>query len=264
METTKPVIYFIHGMWCGPWVWENYLNFFTKQGFEYFNEPLIYHGKDRGNHEKLGKTSVATYAETTAEKIKKIGRPCVVIGHSMGALIAPLAAQRIHSLGLVKSMVLINPALPGGIIGINFELVINGFKSIIFSPKLFGRQAVKQSFEEAQWSFFNCLPENQHWPIYKKLGYESSQAILEIGFWLVWPKWHKAIEVDVKKINMPILVVAGQEDRITPAVNSLKAASYYNEAGFYSYEGHAHWIISEPGWEKVAQEISTWIKALTT
>ena len=39
-----------------------------------------------------------------------------------------------------------------------------------------------------------------------------------------------------------------------------KIAKKYSHADYKEYDNHAHWIMNEPGWEKIAQDIYEWIK----
>ena len=70
----------------------------------------------------------------------------------------------------------------------------------------------------------------------------------------------KRPRIDEKKIDVPVLVVAGAEDRITPAsVNRKIAHKYKNVATYMEFPHHAHWIFGEPGWETVAGHIHFWL-----
>ena len=53
--------------------------------------------------------------------------------------------------------------------------------------------------------------------------YESGRAAFEIGFWLL--DLGKASYVDESKVTCPVLVIAGAEDRITPASVVKKTAN---------------------------------------
>ena len=65
------------------------------------------------------------------------------------------------------------------------------------------------------------------------------------------------------KITCPVLIVAGAEDRIVPTSVTRKIALKYNQVATYKeFDHHAHLIIGEPGWEKVARFVNDWIKKL--
>jgi pimeloyl-ACP methyl ester carboxylesterase len=60
------------------------------------------------------------------------------------------------------------------------------------------------------------------------------------------------------------LVVSGAEDRITPASVVRKVADKYKAVSTYKeFENHAHWVIGEPGWEKIAEFVSDWLKQVS-
>ena len=88
--------------------------------------------------------------------------------------------------------------------------------------------------------------------------YESGRAGCEIGLWLFDRKG--ASRVDESQVTCPVLVIAGSEDRITPASvvrnigRKYKAVSTYKE-----FSNHAHWVLGEPGWERITEYISGWL-----
>ena len=96
---------------------------------------------------------------------------------------------------------------------------------------------------------------------YKKFVYESGRAAAEIGFWYL--DSNGAAKVDDTKVTCPVLVIAGAEDRITPASVVRKVAKIYKTVSTYEeFENHAHWVIGEEGWENIAAYISDWIDGL--
>ena len=69
-------------------------------------------------------------------------------------------------------------------------------------------------------------------------------------------------KVDESKVTCPVLVVAGAEDRITPASVVSKVAEKYRNATYKEFPNHAHWIMAEPGWQEVAEYIDGWLTQL--
>src|SRR5438876_5139321 len=66
------------------------------------------------------------------------------------------------------------------------------------------------------------------------------------------------VPVDAARVQCPMLVVAGREDRITPARMVRKIAQKYR-AELRVYDGHAHMVLLEPGWELIAGEVASWL-----
>jgi alpha-beta hydrolase superfamily lysophospholipase len=70
----------------------------------------------------------------------------------------------------------------------------------------------------------------------------------------------KANKVDDSKVTCPVLVIAGAEDRITPASVVRKVAKKYKSVSTYKeFENHAHWVLGEPGWQEVAGYVKDWL-----
>jgi len=83
---------------------------------------------------------------------------------------------------------------------------------------------------------------------------ESGRAVREIGFWAFDVR--AASRVKPGTVQCPLLIIGASEDRITPAKVVKKTADKYAHVATYKeYQNHAHSIIWEKGWEKVAEDI---------
>jgi len=244
----------IHGMWGGSWCWENFKPYFEERGYQCYTPTLRYHDidpKDRPDPE-LGTTSLLDYAQDLEEFIRNLDEKPLLMGHSMGGLLAQILGAR----GLATGLVLLTPASPSGINALKFS-VIKSFWSVL-TKWGFWRNPHRLSFEAAVYSMMHLLPEVDQKAACERFVFESGRAATEIGFWLFDSKG--AARVDESKITCPVLVVSGVEDRITPASISRKVANKYKTVSTYKeFENHGHWIIGEPGWEKIAEIVSDWI-----
>jgi poly(3-hydroxyalkanoate) synthetase len=102
------------------------------------------------------------------------------------------------------------------------------------------------------------LPVEERRYIYDRIVWESGRVATEIGFWFVGVK---GAQVDSSKLTCPLLIISGSEDNVTPAKVVKKVAEKYKPLYTYmEFGGHAHWIIREPGWEKVAAYVYTWLE----
>jgi pimeloyl-ACP methyl ester carboxylesterase len=250
-------IIMIHGMWGSGWYWENYKKYFEAKGYKCFVPTLRYHNVNPKSapHKELGTTSILDYAADLEKLIKEIGGQPIIIGHSMGGLIAQILASR----GLTSTAVLLAPASPRGILALQ-PSVIKSFWSVLFRWA-FWKTPMRQTFKEAVYSMLHLLPQEQQKQTYKRFVYESGRAAFEIGFWLLDGK--RATEVDEKKVTCPMLIIVGTEDRITPtAVVKQVHKKYKNNSTYIELKKHAHWIMGEPGWEEVAKLIHVWLKRL--
>jgi len=250
---TKKIV-MIHGMWGGGWYWENFRNFFEDKGFQCYTPTLRHHDVDPKDKppSDLGSTSLLDYAQDLEKFVRNLDEKPIIMGHSMGGLLAQILGAR----GLASALVLLTPASPSGIFALKFS-VIKSFWSALTTWG-FWENPTRIPFEAAVYATMHLLPENERKPLYDKFVYESGRAACEIGFWFLDPKG--AAKVDENKVNCPVLVIAGSEDRITPASVVKKVANKYKTVATYKeFENHAHWIILENGWQNVAALASDWI-----
>ncbi len=248
-------IVMIHGMWGSSWYWERYKKFFESKGYTCTTPVLRYHDMDPKAvpEAELGRTSLLDYAEDLEKEIKKLPSKPVLMGHSMGGLLSQMLAER----GLAKAIVLLTPASPSGILALRMS-VIKSFWSVM-ARWGFWKKPMRQTFDEAVYSMMHLLPLEEQKSSYEKFVYESGRAAFEIGFWLF--DGRGASKVDESRVKCPVLVIAGQEDRITPASVVRNVAEKYKSVSTYKeFEHHAHWVVAEPGWQDVAGYAEEWLK----
>ncbi len=244
----------IHGMWGGSWSWDNYKTFFEKRGYHCITTTLRHHDINplAPPDSMLGTTSLLDYVNDLEQEILQLGTKPIVMGHSMGGLLAQILASR----DLAKALVLLTPAAPSGILSLS-PSSIKSFWSVL-TKWGFWKTPNRQNFNEAVYSLLHLMPTDQQKIIFDKFVYESGRAATEMGFSFLDP--HKTASVDASKVTCPVLVIAGSEDRITPAVVVEKIAKKYEPLSTYKcFDDHAHWVIGEPGWQEIAGFVSAWL-----
>ncbi|MGB2827487.1 MAG: hypothetical protein WBC50_04735, partial [Dehalococcoidales bacterium] len=81
------------------------------------------------------------------------------------------------------------------------------------------------------------------------------------GLWFL--DSNRASEVDASKVTCPALVIGGTQDRLVPASTVRKIARRYKGlATYHEYADHAHKILTEPGWQDIAEDIAGWFKTV--
>jgi pimeloyl-ACP methyl ester carboxylesterase len=247
-------IVMIHGMWGSGWYWGNFKGFFESKGYQCVVPTLRFHDMDPNGvpDPRLGTTSLLDYAEDLEKLIRELQVRPILMGHSMGGLLAQILGSR----GLAKALVLLTPASPRGIIALKSSVIKSFWSSL--TTWGFWRKPFRQTFDEAVYSMLNQMPSESWKSIYNQFVYESGRAAFEIGFWLFDSKM--AAGVDESKITCPILIVAGKEDRITPVSVIRKVAEKYKRVSTYKeFSDHAHWVIGETGWQEIAAYIEQWL-----
>ena len=249
-------IFMIHGMWGGPWYWEKYRGVFESQGYRCLATTLPHHDMDpRGSPDpRLGTTSLLDYADALEQEVKGLGAKPILMGHSMGGLLAQMLAAR----GLAKAAILLSPAPPAGIFVLR-PSVIRSFWSVQ-TKWGFWRKPMRQTFGEAVYSMLHLMPEAEQKEAYGNFVYESGRAASEIGYWFLDPR--SASRVDASAVTCPMLVVAGAEDRIVPAPVVRQIAKKFGAVSTYrEFAHHAHWVVTEPGWQDVAEYVGGWLRS---
>ena len=247
-------IVMIHGMWSGGWYWENYGRFFTDRGYDCLTPTLRFHDVDPKEppHPELGTTSLLDYAADLEDEIRKLDHQPIIMGHSMGGLLALILGSR----GLARALVLLTPAPPRGIPALKLSS-IRGFWSCLTTWG-FWRKPCRQTYGEAVYSTMNLLPPEEQKETYDKLVFESGRAAFEIGLWFL--DRNRASEVDASRITCPVLVIGSAHDRMMPASIVKKIADKYQGIATYrEYADHAHKVIMEPGWQDAAEDIDDWL-----
>jgi pimeloyl-ACP methyl ester carboxylesterase len=243
----------IHGMFGGDWCWSNYRSYFEAKGYHCITPTLRFHDTDPKEppDPRLGTTSVLDYVEDLEKEIKKTESLPILMGHSMGGLIAQILGSR----GLAKALILLTPASPSGILALR-PSVVRSFLSTLTKWE-FWKKPVKLTFHEAVYSMLHLLPQEEQRRIYHKFVHESGRAVFEIGFWLF--DSGKASRVEAAKVGCPILIVSGALDRVTPATVNQKIANKYRSANLKVFPQNAHWVVGEPGWEHITAYVSNWM-----
>jgi pimeloyl-ACP methyl ester carboxylesterase len=247
----------IHGMWGGAWYWKRFRTFFQERGYHCIVPDLRYHDVEPGAapHPELGTTGLLDYAYDLEELLRGLDETPIIMGHSMGGLLAQMLASR----GLADAAVLLAPASPHGILALR-PSVISSFWSGL-TRWGFWRRPLIQTFDEAVYGMLHLLSREDQQATYDRFVHESGRAATEIGFWIFDRK--KAAYVDQRLVTCPVLVVSGAQDRITPASVSRRVAAKYESVSTHrEFPDHAHWVIAEPGWEEIAEYVSGWLEAL--
>ena len=253
---TKSIV-MIHGMWGGAWHWENFKQFFEEKGYQCHTPTLRYHDIDPQDTPSpdLATTSVLDYAQDLEEYIRGLDEKPLLMGHSMGGLLAQILTAR----GIACGAVLLCPAPPSGINNVTWS-TIKSFRDI-YTTWRFWQKPNRLSFKTAVYALLHLIPESEQKPLYEKFVYESGWAYFEMAYW--YTGLTNASKVDETKVTCPVLVVAGTHDRATPASACRKVAVKYGPVSTYKeFENHAHWVIGEPGWENIAEFIADWINQI--
>jgi pimeloyl-ACP methyl ester carboxylesterase len=238
------MLFMIHGMWVTSDMWGNYRDFFELRGYP-TKAPTLLHHRKFPYPEELKDTHIMDYVQQCVKEIEDMEAKPIILGHSLGGLIG----QKLAELGLAQTLVLIAPAPPRGISPLSRSVLWTYIRSI---PKIILGEPFKLPLSKARYGVMNSLSVEEQDRLYSQFVYESAWAPREIVM--------GSISVDASKITCPVLVIAGVQDRAIPIKIAKKIAGKYH-ASYIEYPGYCHCgLIHGPGWQKVAQGITSWIE----
>jgi len=244
----------VHGMWSRPSAWDNFRAFFEARGYRVV-VPALRHRAEPGAepHPELGVTSIADYADDLAAEIRNLDRKPVIIGHSMGGLLAQILAAR----GLVHAAVCLAPAHCAGYMSFDpGPLWI--FRHQTLSGRFWERPQLP-TFETMRYGILNGLPKAEREAMYATLVPESGRAFFEIAYWFFDRR--RATLVNPADVSCPLLMLTGVNDRLTPVHMTKRVVEgYEGRASFETLPGHAHWLPAEPGWERIAERTAAFFE----
>jgi|APFre7841882724_1041349.scaffolds.fasta_scaffold01256_8 non-heme chloroperoxidase len=240
---------FVHGAYVGAWCWaEHFLPHFAAAGFDAYAVSLRGHGFSPGR-EGLAGHSIDDYAADVAEAIAAIGRPPVVIGHSMGGFVL----QRYLSRQALPGVVMIAAVPPQGLGAASFELAwrdpsllteLNGLiQAGRASPAALLRAMFAQPVDAERLARYHRLCQR-----------ESPRAIWDMTF--VHPFRHWGAQ------RVPLLYLAAELDRLIPLHHHRSGAALLG-ATVETLPGFGHGVMLESGWMQAADCVIGWLRAQT-
>jgi pimeloyl-ACP methyl ester carboxylesterase len=229
-----PII-FVHGGCHGSWVWENYLPYFARAGWDCHALNWFGHGQS-APHGDLIRRTITDVAEEISLVAEQFKTPPVIVGHSMGSL----ASQKFAEMHDVSALVLIAPVVPREVGGEVIELPLD-FEQVWSPPP----------FEIACNLWFQNLSEQDARRYYEKLCPESPMAVHEATRWTA--------SIDRTMISNPALVVSGEIDILTPASTGRALAQFYG-ADYKYLRGQGHSVLLAPQWRETAQFVEGWLR----
>jgi pimeloyl-ACP methyl ester carboxylesterase len=237
-------VLFVHGYLATAKVFTDWLPFFAARGFPVYAVNL--RGREGSRHDTdLGHASILDFANDASAVARTLGTP-IVVGHSMGGLIAQLLAAR----GDARAVALITPAPPRGITVLSPRLII---KQLKYLPAIFGSKLVHPNADDLREIVLNRTPPAQQDLVLRDMVPDSGRA--------AWDMSIVGVPVDRHQVRCPLFVVAAEHDRFIPKPIVARIAKRYG-APLRVMSGHAHMLVLEPGWETVADTVARWIESV--
>ena len=233
-----PILY-VHGMWGGAWVFEEWLGATAARGHEAWAINL------RGHHGSrpvaLGAVVLEDYVQDVADVLDLIG-PAIVVGHSMGGLVAQIIAARDD----VAAAVLLASAPPPSIPLISWALLR---RLPWYAARLTARRTFSAREADARALSLNGVPAAQRAALASRFVADSGRVALQLALGRVRPP----------RPRCPVLVIGTGRDRLIPARVQRRIARHYG-AEYMEVPDRGHMLPVEPGWEVPFARMLAWLE----
>jgi non-heme chloroperoxidase len=245
-------IVMVHGANCGGWCFDEFRKVFEADGFTCHAPDLIGHGarKEEGKA-SLAKFGMADYRAQMMDFVEALPEKPILLGHSMGAVIA----QQLAADDLAERLILVSPGPRAGIVP-----QTDGEKQLcqdLMSIGPFWKRALDPNFDLACHYTLNLLRKDEQRRVFDKFGPESGRALFELFFWMF--DRTAATIVDTDAVRCPVLCLSGAQDNIVSLETAKATASAYPQSQVWTLDDHAHLLLVEPGAEKIASRIVGWL-----
>jgi pimeloyl-ACP methyl ester carboxylesterase len=238
----SPIV-MVHGAFVGGWSFEQFRTPFEAAGHPVFTPDLRGHGQDDPAEAVVG-VSMHDYARDLADFCRALPAPPILVGHSMGGLVAQLAARRITP----QALVLLAPSPSWGLGGWNVDEAMTAFGAQWAG--LLSNGAVEPNREIMRQVSLPRLSAGEAAPILARMRPESARAVHETLNW--WLDPFMTTSIGSGPLAAPSLVISGERDRIHPPASGRLVAERIGGA-FHCAPEMSHWLVSEPGWETLAE-----------
>jgi len=237
----KP-LFLLHGELAGSWLWERYLSYFAQRGWEGHALNLAAHFWSETAD--LASLDMDSYLADARAGLDALGRPAVLVGHGLGALLAMRLTGSHDPAGLV----LVSPALP---------------KPIRSEPPPHVVRLVPATFRQELigWAGPPELIRQQD-PDLSSLDVRRIQHLMGAESGAARRQMLAGVSVDRESLaGVPTLVLGGGLDRLFPAADSERLAQWLG-AEYQSFPDHSHYglVVGERTHEPVADAIRTFLE----
>ena len=183
------------------------------------------------------------YVTDTVAVLDTLDAPPVLVGHSLGALVA----QRLAEQGRARALVLLAPAPPGALTA--QPVALRHFAPLM--PRIAAGRPFVVGPAACSALALNSMPAADRPEIHAHLTPESGKVYRDLML--------GAVRVDAAKVTVPVLVLGGDEDRIISTRLLRKTAHHYGVRPRV-LAGRGHWLMAEPGWQQLVDDVLAWLR----
>jgi pimeloyl-ACP methyl ester carboxylesterase len=258
--TAPDTIVLVHGFWVTPRSWENWITHYERRGFRVL--APAYPGFEvevealNADAAPIANLTVPAIIGHLTSVIEELPAPPIIIGHSAGGAFTQVLLDR----GLGAAGVALNSAPTEGVRVVPLSQLKSTFP--VFKNPGNRHKAVGLSFEEWRYAFTNTFSEEESRSLYERYHVPAAGSIVWGGVLANFQPGHQDTWVDYHNdARAPLLFVSGSEDHIMPPAIQQSNAKHYRSntvTEIEEYEGFAHLLPAQKGWEEIADHVLDW------
>ena len=252
MAAAKHVV-LIHGSWSRGEQLAAARAAFEGRGYTAHTPTLRYH--ELPSHEgaiKVASLSLRDYTDDLVAFVNSLDSPPLLVGHSMGGLLAQLVAARTHPAGLVAAC----PGPAAGILGATRTTFRMSLPHLL-RARSWAKPWHPPTFEQFHRWIANTQTEDIARAIYDGLVCESGRYLWELL--LSVPKLSKATVVDFGAVTTHVLVIGAECDRIVSAGIVRRTAARYQHGASVEIPRCDHMVFSGAALPVTMSYIDDWM-----
>jgi pimeloyl-ACP methyl ester carboxylesterase len=258
--TGPDTIVLIHGFWVTPRSWENWKARYESRGYRVL--APAYPGFEvevealNADPSPIEAVTVPQIIDHLEAHISELDSPPILMGHSAGGVFTQILLD--HGFGAAG--VAINSAPTEGVKVVPLSQIRSTFP-VLKNPAN-RHKAVGFTFEQWDYAFTNGFPEEKSRELYERYHIPASGQI----FWgsalaNIHPGRDDNYVNYTNDDRAPLLFISGSEDHLMPPKVQQSNAKHYKSdtvTEVKEYEGYAHLLPAQEGWEEIADHALEW------
>lgn len=241
-DGNRPPVVVLHSAFADHRPYASYLDRLSDAGFDSY--AISRRGRAGRPDAELAGIGVSDYTDDAAAVLDELGSNPILIGHSLGGVVA----QKLAEAGRCRMLVMLAAAPPWMLPpGVHSTLGLASGMPAILSGRPF-----MISEDGAARLLLNAVPADGRSAIYARFPRESGLAFREL--------LTGRVRVDSSKVACPVLYLRGDRDRVIGRRVARRIAESYG-GDYLEHPGNGHWLVEEPGWQRQVDDIADWIEA---
>jgi pimeloyl-ACP methyl ester carboxylesterase len=257
MSDTKHVV-LIHGTWCRGDSWVPTRAAFEERGYTVHTPTLRHHEVPlQEGAMKIAPLSMRDYTDDLVALVDSLDSPPLLVGLSLGGLLAQLVAARTRHAGVVAAC----PAPAAGILAATpTTLRVFGilFGRHYLQPRPWAKPLPPPTWDRFRRWIANAQTEEIAREVFAELVVcESGRAYCELVF--PYLDRGKATTVNFAAVTTPVLAIGGEYDRLVPPQVARKTAERYQRGIYLEIPRSDHLVFFGEALAVTMGHIDDWI-----